>query len=76
MKSYGQDLQVLEDKAMQVKRVLSQVPGFTDLTVVRELGQPRVQIDVDPERIARHGINVSDVENIIESGVAAPRPRR
>jgi cobalt-zinc-cadmium resistance protein CzcA len=69
VKIYGGDLQVLEDKALQVKRVLSQVPGFTDLTVVRELGQPSVQIDVDREKIARFGINVSDVENIIESGV-------
>jgi len=69
VKIYGQDLQTLEDKAMQVKRVLSQVPGFTELTVVRELGQPSVQVDVDREKIARYGINVSDVENIIESGV-------
>jgi len=69
VKIYGGDLQVLEDKAMQVKRLLSQVPGFTDLTVVRELGQPSVQIDVDREKIARYGINVSDVAAIIESGV-------
>ena len=39
-----------------------QVPGFTELTVVRELGQPSVQIEVDREKIARYGINVSDVE--------------
>ena len=69
VKIYGPDLQVLEDRAVEVKRVLSQVPGFTDLTVVRELGQPSVQIDVDRENIARYGINVSDVENIILGGV-------
>src|SRR5581483_7080258 len=69
VKIYGQDLQVLEDKAMQVKRVLSQVPGFTELTVVRELGQPSVQVDVDREKIARYGINVSDVETVIQGGV-------
>ena len=69
VKIYGQDLQVLEDKAMEIKRVLSQVPGFAELTVVRELGQPSVQIDVDREKIARYGINVSDVEGVIEAGV-------
>ncbi len=69
VKIYGDDLQVLEDKAVEIKRVLQQVPGFTELTVVRELGQPTVQIDVDREKIARYGINVSDVENIIEGGV-------
>jgi cobalt-zinc-cadmium resistance protein CzcA len=69
VKIYGPDLQVLEDKAVQVKHVLSQVPGFRDLTVVRELGQPSVQVDVDREKIARYGINVSDVEAIVEGGV-------
>ena len=69
VKIYGSDLQVLEDKAVEIKRVLQQVPGFTELTVVRELGQPTVQIDVDREKIARYGINVSDVEGVIQAGV-------
>jgi len=69
VKIYGPDLQVLENKAVEVKRVLSQVSGFTDLTVVRELGQPSVQIDVNREKIARYGINVSDVEAVIQGGV-------
>jgi cobalt-zinc-cadmium resistance protein CzcA len=69
VKIYGPDLQVLEQKAVEIKRVLQQVQGFTQLTVVRELGQPSVQIDVDREKIARYGINVSDVEGVIEAGV-------
>jgi len=69
VKIYGEDLQVLESKAVEIKRVLSQVPGFTELTVVRELGQPSVKIDVDREKIARYGINVSDVEGVIQAGV-------
>ena len=69
VKIYGPDLQVLENKAVEIKRVLQQVPGFTELTVVRELGQPSVQIDVDREKIARYGINVSDVEGVIEAAV-------
>src|ERR1700756_4915310 len=69
VKIYGDDLQVLENKAVEIKRVLSQVPGFTELTVVRELGQPSVLIDVDREKIARYGINVGDVEGVIQAGV-------
>jgi cobalt-zinc-cadmium resistance protein CzcA len=69
VKIYGPDLQVLEDKAVQIKRVLAQVPGFTELTVVRELGQPSLLIDVDREKTARYGINVSDVENVVQAGV-------
>src|SRR6516225_8401013 len=40
VKIYGPDLNVLQDKAVQMKNVLAETPGFTDLTVVRELGQP------------------------------------
>jgi cobalt-zinc-cadmium resistance protein CzcA len=69
VKIYGEDLQVLEAKAVEIKRILSQVPGFVQLTVVRELGQPTVQIDVDREKIARYGINVADVEGVIQAGV-------
>jgi cobalt-zinc-cadmium resistance protein CzcA len=69
VKIYGQDLQVLEDKAVEIKRILSQIQGFTELTVVRELGQPSVQIDVDRKKTARYGINVSDVEGVIQAGV-------
>jgi cobalt-zinc-cadmium resistance protein CzcA len=69
VKVYGSDLNVLEDKATQIKNILQQVPGFTELTVVRELGQPSLLIDVDREKIARHGINVSDVEAVIQAAV-------
>ena len=69
VKIYGADLQVLEDKAVEIKRVLSQVPGFTELTVVRELGQPSLLIDVDRDRTARYGINVADVEAVVQAAV-------
>src|SRR6185437_766965 len=69
VKIYGQDLQVLENKALEVKRVLAQVPGVTDLTVVRELGQPSLLIDVDRNKIARYGINVADVEAVVQAAV-------
>ena len=69
VKIYGPDLNVLQDKALAIKRRLSQVPGFTELTVVRELGQPSLLIDVDREKIARYGINVADVEALVQAAV-------
>ncbi len=69
VKIYGEDLNVLQDKAVQIKNVLDKVPGFTDLTVVRELGQPSLLIDVDRAKIARYGINVADVEAVISAAV-------
>jgi heavy metal efflux system protein len=69
VKIYGPDLNVLQSKALDIKRNLSEVPGFTDLTVVRELGQPSLLIDVDRDKIARYGINVADVEAVVQAAV-------
>ena len=69
VKIYGPDLNVLQNTALEIKRRLSQVPGFTELTVVRELGQPSLIIDVDRDKIARYGINVADVEAVVQAAV-------
>src|SRR5260370_36693013 len=69
VKIYGEELNVLQDKGIKIKNTLSKVPGFTELTVVRELGQPSLLIDVDRDKIARYGINVADVEAVISAAV-------
>ncbi|MGB8542524.1 MAG: CusA/CzcA family heavy metal efflux RND transporter [Candidatus Acidiferrales bacterium] len=69
VKVYGSDLNVLQDKALEIKRRLSRVPGFTELTVVRELGQPSLLVQVDRDKIARYGINVADVEAVVQAAV-------
>jgi cobalt-zinc-cadmium resistance protein CzcA len=69
VKIYGPDLNVLQNTAQVVKQRLSQVPGFTELTVVRQLGQPTLTINVDRGKIARYGINVADVEAIVQAAV-------
>src|SRR5580698_5372775 len=66
---YGPDLNLLQSRALDIKRRLSRVPGFTELTVVRELGQPSLLIDVDRDKIARYGINVADVEAVVQAAV-------
>jgi cobalt-zinc-cadmium resistance protein CzcA len=69
VKIYGPDLNVLQSKALEIKRRLSEIPGFSELTVVRELGQPSLLIDVDRDKIARYGINVADVEAVVQAAV-------
>jgi heavy metal efflux system protein len=69
VKIYGSDLNVLQEKALEIKRQLEQVPGFTELTVVRELGQPTLIVQVDRDKIARYGVNVADVEGIVQAAV-------
>jgi cobalt-zinc-cadmium resistance protein CzcA len=69
VKIYGPDLNVLQDKALEIKRRLTEVPGFTELTVVRELGQPSLLVQVNRDKIARYGINVADVEGVVQAAV-------
>ncbi len=69
VKIFGPDLDVLEKKAVEIKQVLDKTAGYTELTVVRELGQPSLIIEADRARIARYGINVSDVEAVVQGAV-------
>jgi cobalt-zinc-cadmium resistance protein CzcA len=69
VKIFGDDLNTLEKKADEIKRVLDKTPGFTELTVVRELGQPSLIVDVNRPELARYGVNVADVENVVQAAV-------
>ncbi len=69
VKIFGPDLNVLEQKAVEIKRMLEKTPGFTGLTVVRELGQPSLLVEADRSKIARYGINVADVEAVVQAAV-------
>ena len=69
VKIFGPDLEVLEKKAVEIKNILDKTPGFTELTVVRELGQPSLLIEADRAKIARYGINVADVEAVVQAAV-------
>jgi heavy metal efflux system protein len=69
VKIFGPDLNVLEKKAVEIRNVLDKTPGFTELTVVRELGQPSLIVDANREKIARYGINVADVEAVVQAAI-------
>ena len=69
VKIFGSDLATLEGKAQQVRRILASVPGITEITVVRELGQPSLLITPDRAKLARYGLNVSDVNTLIETAM-------
>ena len=69
VKVYGPDLHVLQNTALKIKTALNNVPGFADLIVVRELGQPSLLIHINRQKIARYGVNVSDVEAVIGAAI-------
>jgi heavy metal efflux system protein len=69
VKVFGPDLQVLEAKGRAIERVLHHVRGMSRIIVVEELGQPSLTLTIDRDRIARYGINVADVNGLIEAAV-------
>jgi cobalt-zinc-cadmium resistance protein CzcA len=69
VKIFGPDLAVLESKATQVKEILNHVAGIKEITVVRELGQPNITLTPDRAKIARYGLNVSDVNTMVETAM-------
>jgi cobalt-zinc-cadmium resistance protein CzcA len=69
VKMYGDDLKVLEEKGDDVVNVMRGVPGIEDLGLFRVLGQPNLNITIDREAAARHAINVSDIQDAVETAV-------
>jgi cobalt-zinc-cadmium resistance protein CzcA len=69
VKVFGSDLNVLEEKGKAIKQVLEHVRGITDVTLVQELGQPSLSIDIDRGKIARYGINVDDINALIQTAI-------
>ena len=69
VKLFGRDLKTLQEKADQIQGVMSQVPGVADLGTFQVRGQPNVNISVDRAAADRFGINVSDIQDAIESAV-------
>ena len=65
VKIFGSDLNLLADKAAQVKEILAKTPGITEITVVKETGQPSLTIVPDRAKLARYGLNVSDINTLI-----------
>ena len=68
-KIYGDDLRLLEDKADEIVKIMRGVQGIEDLGVFRVLGQPNLNIAVDREAAARYQVNVSDVQDAIQTAV-------
>ncbi len=69
VKIFGPDLDTLEQLAVHAEQILRTVPGAADLYAERIEGGQFVDIDVDREAVARYGINVGDVQDVIETAV-------
>jgi heavy metal efflux system protein len=70
LKLFGENLENLKSKADEISNVLSTIKGTTDLITEKVSGQSYLTVEIDRLRIARYGLNISDVQNIIEIAVA------
>jgi len=70
VKLFGEDIDVLSQKSTEIAKVLSTIRGGTDLNAEKVSGQPYLTINIDRARIARYGLNISDVQKVIEIAVA------
>jgi cobalt-zinc-cadmium resistance protein CzcA len=69
VKIYGDDLKTLEEKADEIAAVMRPIRGIEDLGVFRVRGQPNLNFTVDRDQASRYGINVSDVQDAIQTAV-------
>jgi heavy metal efflux system protein len=69
VKIFGTNLDTLERKGKSIKQILEGVRGIKDVTLVQELGQPSLTIKINRAAIARYGLNVSDINGVIQTAI-------
>jgi len=70
VKIFGEDLEILARFGEEIAGILQSIPGSADVRVQQVEGLPQLQIVVDRDKIARHGINVADVNILIQTALA------
>lgn len=70
VKIFGPDLAILEDKADQVVSVLNSIKGATDVAAIRISGNSELDITLDRAKLARYGMNISDVNASVQTALA------
>jgi cobalt-zinc-cadmium resistance protein CzcA len=69
IKIFGDELGELKNVSEKVARILKSVSGSRDIRIERLSGQQALTVDIDRKAIARHGLNVADVQSIIETAI-------
>jgi cobalt-zinc-cadmium resistance protein CzcA len=69
LKVFGSDLKTLEEKGEEVSNIMAKIPGITDVKLLRDFGQPNLNLTVDRRMAARFGINVADIQDAIQTAV-------
>ena len=70
VKVFGPDLDILQDKGEQIAGILASIRGSADVAAIKVGGQTEVTITPDRARLARYGLNIGDVNNVIQTALA------
>lgn len=69
IKIFGSDLEVLDQKAHEVIKLLKQVKGIADEGILKELGQPTLNIEIDRERAARYNVEMDEIQTVVANAI-------
>ncbi|MEX2572680.1 MAG: efflux RND transporter permease subunit, partial [Balneolaceae bacterium] len=70
VKIYGDDLDVLADLGAQARELISELPGAADINLEQITGLPQLKVQYDRQKMARYGVDVATVNNLIQSAYA------
>lgn len=70
IKIFGEDLDILYRKALEVEKAIKHIDGAADITVEKVAGLPQMSVTYDRMKIAKYGLNVADLNNIVTTGFA------
>jgi len=68
IKIYGEDLEILDKKAQEIKRKIAKIQGAADITVEKTAGLPQMNVQFNRSKIARYGLNIADLNEMIAMG--------
>jgi heavy metal efflux system protein len=69
VKIFGSDLHVLEEVGQRVTQILKTIPGIENVGLFHIVGQPNLEIEIDRLQCARYGVNVADVEKVVQVAI-------
>jgi len=69
LKVFGNDLRTIEEKGDEISDIMQKVPGITDVKLYRDTGQPNLNFTINRQQAARFGINVTDIQDVVETAV-------
>jgi len=69
LKIYGDNLKLLEQKGEEAAAVMGAIPGLHDVKLLRDFGQPNLNLTIDRRQAARFGINVTDIQDAVQTAV-------